>query len=111
MGNEKGTSGINGSHSGASSSSSVTKSTCSPPPALKDSPVSPPPATRAGVKEAFAKHGHFMNVTRGPHPSQHGDGTMTLFRSRPGLKQDLKKLKTKGEGGFHFCSTGGEKMC
>ncbi|KXJ95099.1 heme peroxidase [Microdochium bolleyi] len=36
-----------------------------------------------------------MNVTRGAHPSQHGDGTMTLLKNRPGLKQDLKHLKTK----------------
>ncbi|KAH7030729.1 heme peroxidase [Microdochium trichocladiopsis] len=36
-----------------------------------------------------------MNVTRGAYPSQHGDGTMTLIKNRPGLKQDLKHIKKK----------------
>lgn len=99
MGYDKESNGLNGSHADSSSASSAGKpSLSSPPPALKEPVASPPQATRSGVNAAFHQFGQFIHVGRSPVPSQHGDGTMTLVKERPGFKQDLKHLKWKGSG-------------
>ena len=85
-----------GGSNGKISSSSSPSATAGPPPAGKEKAPPLPEPTRAGVTSAFAQFGSLIQASRRPLPTQHGDGTYSETKTRPGLRQDLKSLKKRG---------------
>lgn len=90
-------SSIGGSNGKISSSSSPSSGAGGgPPPAGKEKAPPLPEPTRAGVTSAFAQFGALLQASRRPLPTQHGNGTYSETKTRPGLRQDLKSLKKRG---------------